>query len=156
MSDNEYEDHQKQAFSTLVNLENFKRDFFNKNDSWIDLLSEYLSSKKVVVFYGKYKYNDEYENRPMYIAKNRVNGFERQTQEYRKYLCAGFRCVKHDTNNDYVFDSLWICNSLEFYEHMKKSDEFEDFEFHEITDINEIKDYLLREQSDFVYTKFLH
>lgn len=154
MSDNEFED-KKVQYASLVNLESLKRDYFNNlTESFMSTLYELYENKKVFFYVGKYKYHDEYDGRPYYIAKNRVNGFERSFQDYRKYLFTKFS-VSNSTEQKYEFKSFWIVNSTEFVTFMQ-SDEFDDFEFVETNYETISFEFSDRTDSQGLYVKFLH
>lgn len=147
-------------FETNVNLEQLKRDFFNKNyEAFLRDLFELVESKKVFLLEGKYKYDDEYDGRPFFAAKNRVNGFENSLQEFKKYLFAKFEVqIIQECPNKYNFTSLWIVNSADFLQNMKKKDsEFDDFDFIDISYQNFSEKFIMQNEfNEKIQFKYLH
>ena len=101
-----YEEPQKN-FSTITNMEDIKRAFFNKD---YQLFNELVNNFKFKYYRATYKYSSEKDGAPEFIAKNLVKGFVRNLDDYRKYLMVCFRCYKNE-NNNYSYPSLWIVNS---------------------------------------------
>lgn len=146
-------------FKTNINLEQFKREFCNKNyEVFLRELFDFHENNQIYLLYGKYKYADEYDGRPFFTAKNRVNGFENFYQEYKKYLFVKFQVSTVENSNKYLFDSFWIVNSLDFLEHLKTNSDFDDFEFSDITYSEFTDKFMMVEfiNCDKAYIKYLH
>lgn len=118
-------------FSIITNMEDIKRAFFNKE---YELFESLLKVHNFRYFTGIYKYSSDKDNAPEFMAKNLVKGFVRNLDDYRKYLLASFRCIKHE-NNTYTYPSLWILNSNNELKDIL-DDIYEDFIFEEVN-INE-------------------
>jgi hypothetical protein len=106
LEDENYEEPIKK-FNTITNMEDIKRAFFN-ND--YQLFNELIINFNFRYYRAEYKYSNEKDGAPEYIAKNLVKGFIRSLDDYRKYLMVCFRCYK-EPNNCYSYKSLWIINS---------------------------------------------
>ena len=94
-------------FTTITNMEDIKRAFFCKD---YELFNELVQKNNFKYYRGDYKYSNEKNGAPEFIAKNLVKGFVRNLDDYRKYLMVCFRCYKNE-NNNYSYPSLWIVNS---------------------------------------------
>ena len=94
-------------FSTITNMEDIKRAFFCKD---YELFNELIKKNNFKYYRAEYKYSNEKDGSPEFIAKNLVKGFVRNLDDYRKYLMVCFRCYKNE-NNNYSYPSLWIVNS---------------------------------------------
>lgn len=97
----------KKSFSTITNMEDIKRAFFNKD---YILFKELIGNFTFKYYRVNYKYSSDKDGAPEFIAKNLVKGFVRNLDDYRKYLMVCFRCYKNE-NNQYLYPSLWIVNS---------------------------------------------
>jgi hypothetical protein len=115
-------------------MEDIKRSFFCKD---YELFNELIQKNNFKYYRADYKYSNEKDGAPEFIAKNLVKGFVRNLDDYRKYLMVCFRCYKND--NNYSYPSLWIVNSDD-----------------DIKDIIEsvYDDYIYKEESDI--QTFLH
>jgi len=101
----------KPVYSTITNMEEIKRSFFNK-----DYETFYrLAMEHPFIFYkANYKYAEDNTGRPAFVAKNLLRGFVQSLDDYRKYLMVGFRCVSHldkEGVTHYRYPSYWIVNS---------------------------------------------
>ena len=94
-------------FNTITNMEDIKRAFFCKD---YELFNELIKKNNFKYYRAEYKYSNEKDGAPEFIAKNLVKGFVRNLDDYRKYLMVCFRCYKNE-NNNYSYPSLWIVNS---------------------------------------------
>ena len=120
-------------FNTITNMESIKRSFFNKEyENFNNLVKEH----NFKFFSAKYKYSDEKDDAPEFIAKNLVKGFVRNMDDYRKYLMVCFRCFKYNNENRYLYDSLWIVNSNDDLKNIIGTI-YDDFEFTEVEDIDD-------------------
>jgi hypothetical protein len=106
LDEDNYEEPEKK-FSTITNMEEIKRAFFN-ND--YQLFNELINNFNFKYYRADYKYSSEKDGAPEFIAKNLVKGFVRNLDDYRKYLMVCFRCYKNE-NNNYTYPSFWIVNS---------------------------------------------
>jgi hypothetical protein len=147
-------------FETNVNLEQLKRDFFNKNyENFLRDTFELVESNKVFLLEGIYRYNDEYDGRPFFAAKNRVNGFENSLQEFKKYLFAKFEVkIIQESPTKYNFTSLWIVNSADFLLNMKKTEsDFDDFDFIDISYKDFTEKFIMQNEfNEKIQFKYLH
>jgi hypothetical protein len=110
--DNEesYEDPVKK-FSTITNLEDIKRSFFNAEyDQFETLIKSQVGLK---YYFATYNYESEKDGCPEFVAKNLVKGFVRNLDDFRKYFIICFRCFsrKEEGIKKYSYPSLWILNS---------------------------------------------
>jgi len=96
----------EKKFTTITNMEEIKRAFFNKDYELFEELSQQFNFK---YYRAYYKYSSDKDGSPEFIAKNLVKGFVRNLDDYHKYFMVCFRCYK-DINN-YAYPSLWIVNS---------------------------------------------
>lgn len=81
------------------------------------------SYKKLKLYYASYKYNTDYKNRPVNIAKYVINDFINKLKPYREHFFICFRCCKID--DTYYYNSLWITN----YDKPLIGEIYDDFEF---------------------------
>jgi hypothetical protein len=116
-------------YSTIGNLENAKRAFFN-ND--YDGFVKEINSKPYKLFVCNYKYSSDYDGRPDFIARNLNRGFVKDLEDNKKYFMCVFRCIKKD-DKIYDYKSLWIVNSNDQINLILGS-RSEDFFWTEITD----------------------
>jgi len=96
-------------FQTIGNLENAKRAFFNEE---YDKFESDVLAKPYKFYTCYYKYSADYNGKPEFIGRNLNNGFNKQLEDYRKYLMCVFRCHKL-INYMYQYTSLWIVNTPE-------------------------------------------
>jgi hypothetical protein len=130
-----YEDPVKK-FSTILNLEDIKRAFFNKEyDTFETLIKEH----PLKYYRASYNYASDKDDAPEFIAKNLVKGFVRNLDDFRKYFITGFRCFLNTDNESgsktYTYPSLWIVNSNDNLQDIIGS-LYEDFTFIEDTDLS--------------------
>ena len=99
----------KPVYSTITNMEDIKRAFFNKEyESFHTLVRQHPFK----FYLANYKYSSDNTGRPSYVAKNLLRGFVQGLDDYRKYLLVCFRCIlSNKENNEYVYPSYWIVNS---------------------------------------------
>jgi hypothetical protein len=101
----------KPVYSTITNMEDIKRTFFNRD---YPLFQEKVLQHPFKFYKASYRYSEDNTDRPSFIAKNLLRGFVQNLDDYRKYLLVGFRCVSNlDSNNTthYKYPSYWIINS---------------------------------------------
>lgn len=99
----------KPTYSTITNMEDIKRAFFNKDYETFNALVRQHPFKYYKV---NYKYASDNTGRPRYVAKNLLRSFVQGLDDYRKYLMVCFRCVLFDKEtNEYRYPSYWIVNS---------------------------------------------
>lgn len=119
----------KPVYSTITNMEDIKRAFFNKEYDNFNTLVKQHSFK----FYkANYRYSSDYNDRPNYVAKNLLRGFIQNLDDYRKYLMVCFRCI-HINSSEYRYPSYWIVNSNDDIKTILGS-LYEDYEFIDVTD----------------------
>ena len=113
---------------TYTNLEDMKRAFFgNEFESYLSMVCEHPFK-----FYkASYKYNEDNDGRPVYIATNLLKGIVRNYEKMGKYAMLVFRCWKKNDENKYQYESFWMLNSNEDIVVVAKNAQ-EDFTFEEI------------------------
>lgn len=107
----------KPVYSTITNMEDIKRACFNINKEY-DLFRELVKQHPFKFYTANYKYSEDNNGRPAYIAKNLLRGFVQNLDDYRKNLLVCFRCFLQKTETDtdtetskYLYPSVWIVNS---------------------------------------------
>lgn len=136
-------------FTTIGNLENCKRGFFNNEN---ELFISELKSKPYKFFDVTYKFSDDYTGRPSFIARNLNRGFVKDLEDFRKYFFVVFRC-KEISEKTYSYASKWIVNTTD---DIKKiiGERYDDFEWKEvnssgITEFNNfINDFMKQDKTD--------
>lgn len=99
----------KPVYSTITNMENIKRAFFNKE--YVEF-QENMKQHPFKIYKATYKYSSDNDGRPEYVARNLLRGFVQGLDDYRKYLLVCFRCILRDIENKYYdYPSYWIVNS---------------------------------------------
>jgi len=99
----------KPSHSTITNMEDIKRAFFNKDYENFNHLVRQHPFKYYKV---NYKFSRDNTGRPGYAAKNLLRGFLQSLDDYRKYLMVCFRCIMSDKETcEYKYPSYWIVNS---------------------------------------------
>jgi hypothetical protein len=129
-----YEDPVKK-FSTITNLEDIKRAFFNGEYEQFETLIKTQVGLKY--YFATYNYASDKDGCPEFIAKNLVKGFVRNLDDFRKYFIIAFRCFsrKEEGIKKYSYPSLWILNSNDGLGNIIGS-LYEDFTFVEEMDIS--------------------
>lgn len=120
-------------FTTITNMEDIKRAFFNKE---YDLFEELIKNQKLNYYIANYKYSSDKDGAPEFVATNLLKGFVRNLDDYRKYLMVCFRCLSIE-NKNYEYPSLWILNSNDKLNEII-GDLYDDFKFIELNIDNEI------------------
>lgn len=120
----------KPTFSTITNMEDIKRAFFNKD---YETFQKLVREHPFKFYKSCYKYTDDYDGRPNFVAKNLLRGFVQNLDDYRKYLMVGFRCILFSENTlIYRYPGYWIVNSNDDLKSIIGS-LYDDFEFNEVT-----------------------
>jgi len=122
-------------FSTILNLEDIKRAFFNKEYEMFETL---IKQHPLKYYRASYNYASDKDGAPEFVAKNLVKGFVRNLDDFRKYFITGFRCFSNiDTTGckTYLYPSLWIVNSNDKLDDIIGS-LYDDFTFIEENDID--------------------
>lgn len=122
-------------FSTITNLEDIKRAFFNKE---YDTFETLIKPHPLKYYRASYNYASDKDGAPEFVAKNLVKGFVRNLDDFRKYFITGFRCfsdVDESGLKKYSYPSMWIVNSNDKLEDIIGS-LYEDFTFSEENDID--------------------
>lgn len=107
----------KITFSTICNMEDAKRAFFSKEyDTFKTIINQQSTSNEVnnnLRFYkANYKWSDDNNGKPDFVARNLLRGFVQGLDPYRKYLMVCFRCILMDTETKkYKYPSYWIVNT---------------------------------------------
>jgi hypothetical protein len=99
----------KPVYSTITNMEDIKRCFFNKEyESFHTLVRQHPFK----FYMANYKYSSDNTGRPSYVAKNLLRGFVQGLDDYRKYFLVCFRCIlSNKETSEYSYPSYWIVNS---------------------------------------------
>jgi hypothetical protein len=127
----------KPVYSTIVNMEDIKRAFFNKEYETFNSLTRQHPFK---YYTSNYKYASDNTGRPAYVAKNLLRGFVQGLDDYRKYFIVCFRCLK-ETNECYAYPSYWIVNSNHDIKTILGS-LYDDYEFNLVEEEQEITNML--------------
>lgn len=99
----------KPVYSTITNMEDIKRAFFSKEyDDAFALIKQHPFK-----FYkANYKYADDNNGRPSFVAKNLLRGFVQTLDDCRKYFMICFRCILINKGpNQYRYISYWVVNT---------------------------------------------
>jgi len=129
----------KPVYSTITNMEDIKRAFFNKD---YKLFSVLIWSHPFKYYNVNYKYASDNTGRPAYVAKNLLRGFVQGLDEYRKYFIVCFRCILvNKETNEYSYPSYWIVNSNDDIKTILGS-LYDDYEFNLVEKDNEITSLL--------------
>jgi len=97
----------KKSYTIIHNMEDIKRAFFNKE---YELFEELVKQHEFIYYRVSYKYSNDNDNKPDYVARNLLKGFGRALDDYRKYLLVCFRCDEVEPKK-YEYNSLWIVNT---------------------------------------------
>ncbi len=119
-------------FDTITNMEDMKRAFFNGN---YELFETQIKAFPFRYYKVMYKYDSEKDGVADFAAKNLLNGFVRNFDDYKKYFMICFRCLKHNEELKYKYESFWIVNTNEPLTNIIGSIE-DDFIFEEQYDID--------------------
>jgi len=133
----------KPVYSTITNMEDIKRAFFNKE---YDTFQQLVRDQPFKYYKGCYKYAEDNTGRPPFVAKNLLRGFVQNLDDYRKYLMVGFRCVSHvdiDNVTHYRYPSYWIVNSNDELKTILGS-LYDDFDFFSVIEPDRIVRMLRR------------
>jgi hypothetical protein len=129
----------KPVYSTIVNMEEIKRAFFNKD---YDAFNVLIRQHPFKYYTSNYKYATDNTGRPAYVAKNLLRGFVQGLDDYRKYFIVCFRCIlTNNDNNEYIYPSYWIVNSNDDIKTILGS-LYDDYEFNLIEEQTEITNLL--------------
>jgi hypothetical protein len=135
----------KPVYSTIVNMEDIKRAFFNKE---YEILNTLIRQHPFKYYEVNYKYASDNTGRPQYIAKNLLRGFVQGLDDYRKYFIVCFRCIlTNKETNEYNYPSYWIVNSNDDIKTILGS-LYDDYEFNLVEDQNEITNLLKKMQKN--------
>ena len=122
----------KPVFSTITNMEDIKRAFFSKD---YDTFNTLVRQQPFKFYKSWYKYSDDNNGKPSFVAKNLLRGFVQNLDDYRKYLMVCFRCIiapNSDKPTHYEYPAYWIVNSNDDLKTIIGSI-YDDFEFFEVT-----------------------
>lgn len=99
----------KPTFSTITNMEDIKRAFFNRE---YEQAAKLISEHPFKIYEANYKYASDNTGKPDFVARNLLRGFIQGLDDYRKYLMVCFRCILTDKDSKaYDYPSYWIVNS---------------------------------------------
>jgi hypothetical protein len=106
-----------QNYPCITNLEQYNVAFFNKQ---YDDFNELLKNSELIFYEANYKYTEDFDGKPDFIAKNLLKGFIKKmdgknsdTKNRKKFMCC-FRCHKHVNENgniSYTYPAYWIVNT---------------------------------------------
>ena len=131
-----YETCQKK-FSTITNMEEIKRAFFNGD---YEIFESQLKNNQFKYYKVNYKFNSDKDGAPEFVAKNLLGGFVRSFDDYRKYFMICFRCYKIQDN--YEYESLWIVNTNEPINNIIGDVIYENFDYEELNELDKfIEDF---------------
>ena len=129
----------KPVYSTIVNMEDIKRAFFNKE---YDTFNALIREHPFKYYQVNYKYASDNTGRPQYVAKNLLRGFVQSLDDYRKYFIVCFRCIlMNKDTNEYSYPSYWIVNSNDDIKTIIGS-LYDDYDFNLVEEQNEITSLL--------------
>ncbi len=129
--DDKHDDEPTKLFTTIMNMEDMKRAFFNGE---YELFESLLKSNPLRISKSNYKYNNDKDGSQEFSAKNLVKGFVRNLNEIKnckKHFMICFRCWKHTTSLKYKYESMWIINTQDNPEDIV-GDIYSDFDFIEL------------------------
>ena len=121
----------KPKYECITSLETIKRAFFNPtSEEYVSIPFEKQILEHPFVFYkGIYKYSEDMNNKPEYIARNFNKSFVKRMEEYGKYVFAMFLCLKN--NDEYKYESYILMNSIGAFEDFMMKDN-DDISFEKI------------------------
>lgn len=90
----------------IMNMEELKKAFFNKE---YDEFNKLLKESELIIMSGDYKYFNDYDERPSFVANNFIKGVSQRLSKENTYLMCCFRCYKNGDN--YIFPSMWLINT---------------------------------------------
>lgn len=126
--DEETHEEPVKKFTTITNMEDMKRAFFNGD---LDVFSSQLKANPLKIFNVSYKFSSDKDGAPEFSAKNLVKGFVRSFNDHKKYFMICFRCWKNTENSTYRYDSFWIVNTSDSISDIIGGS-YDDFEFVEL------------------------
>lgn len=112
----------KPKYEVITSLETIKRAFFNPtNEDYVSMpFASQITEHPFVFYKGIYKYSDDMNNKPEYIARNFNKSFVKRMEEYGKYVFAMFTCTKVETpdsmDTQYKYESYMLINSVGAFE----------------------------------------
>lgn len=129
----------KPTFTTVTNMEDIKRSFFNKD---YDTFMQLVKPHSFQYFTSTYKYSSDNNGRPEYVAKNLLRGFVQVLDDCRKYMMVCFRChmVSRDPT-EYTYQCYWIVNSCDPLQNIL-GPIYDDYEFKSVTEEGHIQTML--------------
>ena len=100
---------EKITFPTICNMEDAKRAFFSKE---YDTFFNIISGHPLKFYKATYKWSDDNDGKPEFIARNVLRGFVQGLEPYKKYFMVCFRCILIDASTKrYAYPSYWIVNT---------------------------------------------
>lgn len=165
-------------YSTIGNLEDMKRLFFNcpsesdelgkyvKNYSqFIEYVKKELETKPYQFLKVTFKDSSEMNGKQDYIARNLNCSFVKEFEDYKKYLFCCFRCIQPNRQvTKYEYVSYWIVNTpdikhvIDQYDDQTKKftcNRYDDFNWELYSDVSLfLNDFLPQQKEDIesVYT----
>jgi hypothetical protein len=125
----------KPVYSTITNMEDIKRAFFNRE---YETFTTLVKQQPFKFYKVNYKYSSDNTGRPSYVAKNLLRGFVQGLDDYRKYFMICFRCILiNKETNEYRYPSYWIVNTNDDLKTVLGS-AYDDYNFVKIEDEDHI------------------
>lgn len=135
----------KPTFSTITNMEDIKRAFFNKE---YEQALQLITAHPFKFYEARYKYSDDNTGKPDYAARNLLRGFIQGLDDYRKYLMVCFRCILIDNETKtYDYPSYWIVNSNDDIKQILGSI-YDDYDFVSTSDIPSLLKKMEKNEND--------
>lgn len=129
----------KPIYSTIVNMEDIKRAFFNKEYTNFNQL---VKEQPFKYYKCNFKYYGDYSGRPEYVARNLLHGFIQNLDDYRKHFIVCFRCIQvNKKEKKYRYPSYWIVNSNDDIKNIL-GDLYNEYDFMLINEEDEINNLL--------------
>lgn len=141
-SESDTESEPVKKFTQIANMEAMKISFFAGEYEEFKNLAK---SQPYLFFEVTYKYNSDKDGVASFNAKNLIKGFVKSFDDNRKLFMNCFRC--YQTQSDptaYEYVGLWIVNTPDPLTEV--IDSYDNFNLVQITDSNDIDNFLTRMQ----------
>ena len=121
----------KPSYSTITNMEEIKRAFFNRE---YEAFNNLVFQHPLRYYKVNYKYSSDNTGRPSFVAKNLLRGFVQGLDDYRKYFMICFRCILvNKETNEYRYPSYWVVNTNDDLKTILGS-QYDDYDFIAVTE----------------------
>ena len=136
----------KPVYSTITNMEDIKRAFFSKE---YDAAFALIKQHPFKFYKANYKYADDNNGRPSFVAKNLLRGFVQNLDDCRKYFMICFRCILINKEpNQYRYPSYWVVNTNDDLNVILGSI-YDDYDFIQIQDDEAHKMLIRMEKNEY-------